>query len=97
MGSTPINSSVQKVMNGSARKLLWQVKMKDDVARFRAEVVAYSVSINQILAAATIDVFDLCNVLVYLDFIRYSVKAHADRLDTRVTNLQRDNQLSFNS
>jgi hypothetical protein len=27
--------------------------MKDEVARFRAEVVAFSVSIDQILAAAT--------------------------------------------
>lgn len=53
LGATPTKNTVQKICKGSATKLLWQVKMKDEVARFRAEVVAYSVSIDQILAAAT--------------------------------------------
>lgn len=46
-------STTQKVFKGSAMKLLWQVSMKDEVARFRAEVVAYSLSINQLLATAS--------------------------------------------
>jgi hypothetical protein len=58
LGTTSTNSNVQKAFNGSAKKLLWQIKMKDEVARFRAEVVAYSVSIDQILAAATM--YDRC-------------------------------------
>jgi hypothetical protein len=53
LGKSSNDNMLQKVCNGNARKLLWQVRMKDEVARFRAEVVAYSVSIDQILAAAT--------------------------------------------
>jgi hypothetical protein len=53
LGESCNDNALQKAWNGSARKLLWQVRMKDEVARFRAEVVAYSVSIDQILAAAT--------------------------------------------
>lgn len=45
-------STTQRVFKGSAMKLLWQVSMKDEVARFRAEVVAYSLSINQLVATA---------------------------------------------
>lgn len=50
-GKTP-RSTTQKIFADSAMKLLWQVSMKDHVARFRAEVVAYSISINQLLATA---------------------------------------------
>jgi hypothetical protein len=53
LGATSTNIAVQKLCKGNARKILWQVLMKDEVARFRAEVVAFSVSIDQILAAAT--------------------------------------------
>lgn len=52
LGAKSNKSAVQKVFGGSARKLLWQVQMKDNVLRFRAESVAYSVSMNQVLAAA---------------------------------------------
>lgn len=53
LGAQSTSSAVQKICNGSALKLLWQVRMKDEVTRFRAEVVAHSVSIGQLLAAAT--------------------------------------------
>jgi hypothetical protein len=53
LGAASTSTAVQKLYKGNAKKLLWQVKMKDEVARFRAEVVAFSVSIDQILAAAT--------------------------------------------
>jgi hypothetical protein len=46
LGESSRDNTLQKAYNGSARKLLWQVRMKDEVARFRAEVVAYSVSID---------------------------------------------------
>ncbi|KAF1830461.1 hypothetical protein BDW02DRAFT_465783, partial [Decorospora gaudefroyi] len=52
---------------------------KTTVARFRAEVVAYSVSIDQILAAATM----------------HTVKAQGDRLDARIQSLQQDYTLAF--
>jgi hypothetical protein len=53
LGVAPARGTTQKIFSGSAMKVLWQISMKDDVARFRAEVVAYSLSINQLLAAAT--------------------------------------------
>lgn len=53
LGTGSTKSSVQKVFAGSAKKILWQVRMKDDISRFRAEIVAYSMSIDQLLAAAT--------------------------------------------
>lgn len=53
LGPGTSRSTTQRVFKGSAMKLLWQVSMKDDVARFRAEVVAYSLSINQLLATAS--------------------------------------------
>jgi hypothetical protein len=53
LGDSSASTTVQKLYKGNAKKLLWQVRMKDEVARFRAEVVAYSVSIDKILAAAT--------------------------------------------
>jgi hypothetical protein len=46
-------SAAQRVFAGSAKKILWQVKMKDEIARFRAELIAHSISIDQLLAAAT--------------------------------------------
>jgi hypothetical protein len=46
-------SKTQKVFADTPMKLLWQIAVKDDVGRFRAEIVAYSVSINQLLATAT--------------------------------------------
>jgi hypothetical protein len=49
-GSSGGNGS--RILAGTARKFLWQIRMKDDVSRFRAEVVAYSMSIDQLLAAA---------------------------------------------
>lgn len=42
----------KKMLTVSAFSLLWQVQMKNDVAQFRAEVVAYSVSVNQLLSAS---------------------------------------------
>ena len=53
LGSTSTKKTALEVVSGGAKKILWQVQMKDDVSRFRAEVVAYSVSIGQLLAAAT--------------------------------------------
>jgi hypothetical protein len=53
LGSTSTKKTAFEVVSGGAKKILWQVQMKDDVSRFRAEVVAYSVSIGQLLAAAT--------------------------------------------
>jgi len=47
-------SATQRGFRSSAMKLLWQVSMKDEVAKFRAEVVAYSLSINQLLATASL-------------------------------------------
>lgn len=49
-------SNMQKVSKGSAKKILWQVKMRDELARFRAEVMAHSMSIDQLLHAATMQV-----------------------------------------
>lgn len=55
----------QKVAGG-AMKLLYAVSQKDETARFRAEVVTYSVSINQILATATLwDLFSRVHVQRY--------------------------------
>ncbi|KAH7086801.1 hypothetical protein FB567DRAFT_51569 [Paraphoma chrysanthemicola] len=81
LGSQSTSNSVQKVCNGSARKLLWQVRMKDEVTRFRAEVVAHSVSIGQLLAAATM----------------HTVKAQSDKLESRIGALQQQNQRSFDN
>jgi hypothetical protein len=53
LSASPRGSPVQKICNRNAKKLLWHIKMKDEVTRFRAEVVAFSVSIHQILSAAT--------------------------------------------
>jgi hypothetical protein len=53
LGTHTTPNTVQTICSGGARKLLWQVRMKDEVTRFRAEVVAHSVSIGQLLAAAT--------------------------------------------
>jgi uncharacterized membrane protein len=46
-------STSRRIFAGSAMKALWQVSAKDDAARFRVEVVAYSLSINQLLTTAT--------------------------------------------
>lgn len=46
-------SGAKKVVKGNAMKLLWQISTRDDVTRFRTEVVAYSSSLNQLLASAT--------------------------------------------
>lgn len=53
LGNGSAKSTTQRLFAGSARKILWQVQMKDEVSRFRAEIVAYSISIDQLLAAAT--------------------------------------------
>ncbi|OAL43181.1 hypothetical protein IQ07DRAFT_593356 [Pyrenochaeta sp. DS3sAY3a] len=45
-------STVQKVFTGCAKKTLWLVKMKDELARFRAEVMAHAMSLDQLLHAA---------------------------------------------
>lgn len=52
LGDTSTKGTARKLVSSSA-KILWQVQMRDDVSRFRAEVVAYSMSIDQLLAAAT--------------------------------------------
>lgn len=48
--------NASRAFAGPARKLLWQVRMKDDISRFRAKIVAHSISIGQLLAAATMSV-----------------------------------------
>jgi hypothetical protein len=53
LGATTARTTTQKIFSDSAMKVLWQISMKDDIARFRAEVIAYSLSINQLLATAT--------------------------------------------
>jgi hypothetical protein len=56
LGTNAARATVQKVFGSSAKKLLWQVQMKDEVARLRAEIVGYSVAMDQILTAATMPV-----------------------------------------
>jgi hypothetical protein len=49
--ATP-KSATRKIVAGSAMKMLWQISMSDEVTRFRAEIVAYSLSLSQLLATA---------------------------------------------
>ncbi|KAL1607942.1 hypothetical protein SLS60_002881 [Paraconiothyrium brasiliense] len=69
LGNGSGGPKANKILTGTARKLLWQVRMKDDVSRFRAEVVAYSMSIDQLLAAATM----------------HTVKAQSDKVTDLLT------------
>jgi hypothetical protein len=56
LGTNAARATVQKVFGSGAKKLLWQVQMKEEVARLRAEIVGYSVAMDQILTAATMPV-----------------------------------------
>ncbi|KAJ4353517.1 uncharacterized protein N0V89_005247 [Didymosphaeria variabile] len=69
LGDGSGGGKAHKILAGTARKFLWQVRMKDDVSRFRAEVVAYSMSIDQLLAAATM----------------HTVKAESDKVTRLLT------------
>ncbi|KAF2448954.1 hypothetical protein P171DRAFT_341977, partial [Karstenula rhodostoma CBS 690.94] len=48
------------------------IRMKNDVSRFRAEVVAYSISIDQLLAAATMLVLD--------PYSAHTIKAQSEKI-----------------
>jgi hypothetical protein len=53
LGQNANVSTSRRIFAGSAMRLLWQVSAKDETARFRVDVVGHQLSLNQLLATAT--------------------------------------------